>query len=205
MSTAQPLLRNPTPVSIGFYARAGKRLADTVFAITCLVLLLPLMIFIAIGIKLFDPGSIFFRQERVGRHGRLFKFYKFRSMPVGTKNLPSDQVGSLRLTWIGKLLRRTNLDELPQLYNILLGDMSLVGPRPPIPNQFELLELRRANGSIACRPGLTGLAQIRAYDHMPVSEKADLDSQYAARITLGGDLRIILSTFIYLLRPPPLY
>ena len=110
-----------------------------------------------------------------------------------------------RVTRVGRLIRRTNVDELPQLVNILRGDMSIVGPRPPITSQSDLIELRRANGALNCRPGLTGWAQINAFDGMSVVRKAELDGDYAARISLRRDIVIILRTFGYLLKPPPKY
>jgi O-antigen biosynthesis protein WbqP len=165
----------------------------------------PIFILIAMLIAFFDPGPIFFKQERLGKNGIGFLFYKFRSMPVDTGNLPSDKVGRVKLTWIGKLIRRTNLDELPQLLNILKGDMSVVGPRPPIPSQTELIDLRKKNGSLECVPGLTGLAQVKAFDGMTISQKAKYDGEYSKRVTFISDLKIILSTFIYLLKPPPIY
>jgi O-antigen biosynthesis protein WbqP len=126
-------------------------------------------------------------------------------MAVGTGDIPSARAGVLRITRVGRVIRRTNIDELPQLVNILRGDMSLVGPRPALPSQAELLALRGANGAAACRPGLTGLAQIRSYDGMPEPEKARWDGQYAATISLRRDLAIVLGTFRYLARRPPVY
>lgn len=183
----------------------GKRLLDIVIVFMAVVLLGPLMFFIAILIKIFDPGPVLFKQERTGRKGQRFLFYKFRSMPVNTGDIPSDKVGEIQLTRIGKIIRRTNLDELPQLLNILKGDMSVVGPRPPIPNQQELIEFRAKNGSIEIRPGLTGLAQIKSFDGMSVSEKAEFDGAYSSDITFFNDIKIIISTFTYLLKPPPVY
>ncbi len=156
-------------------------------------------------IKSFDPGPVLFKQQRVGCKGINFWFYKFRSMPVTTGDIASDQIGKVKLTWIGKVIRRTNLDELPQLLNILKGDMSVVGPRPPIPNQEELVAIRRRNGALVIRPGLTGLAQINSFDGMSVADKANFDEIYAKRITLLSDLKIIFSTFRYLLKSPPIY
>jgi O-antigen biosynthesis protein WbqP len=126
-------------------------------------------------------------------------------MPVGTKNLPSDQLGKVQLTWFSRFLRRSNLDELPQLFNILKGDMSIVGPRPSIATQTELIAMRHANGALQVRPGLTGLAQVSSYNGMPVPEKAALDGRYASCITLIGDLAIIARTFVYITKPPPVY
>lgn len=187
------------------YQRIGKRLLDLFIVVSATLILLPFMLLLAILIKIFDPGPIIFKQKRVGRGGEVFDFYKFRSMPVNTGDLPSDKVGQLNLTWIGKLIRRTNLDELPQLFNVLKGDMSIVGPRPPIPSQTELTELRRDNGALECRPGLTGLAQVSSFDGMSVPEKAAFDGQYANKVTFWGDMSIILRTFVYLLKPPPVY
>lgn len=187
------------------YQRIGKRLLDLFIVVSATLILLPFMLLLAILIKIFDPGPIIFKQKRVGRGGEVFDFYKFRSMPVNTGDLPSDKLGQLKLTWIGKLIRRTNLDELPQLFNVLKGDMSIVGPRPPIPSQTELTELRRDNGALECRPGLTGLAQVSSFDGMSVPEKAAFDGQYAHKVTFWGDMSIILRTFVYLLKPPPVY
>lgn len=163
------------------------------------------MLTIVLLVKFFDPGPIFFKQYRVGRDGVKFQFYKFRSMPVNTGDIPSDKVGEIELTWIGRFIRRSNLDELPQLLNILKGDMSVVGPRPPIPNQQKLIDIRMKNGSIEFRPGLTGLAQIKSFDGMSVVQKAEYDGLYAKNISFWSDIKIILNTFTYLLKPPPVY
>ena len=187
------------------YQAVGKRIFDIALALVALVLLLPLMLGVAILIKLYDPGPLIFRQIRVGQNRQNFNFYKFRSMPVNTGDIPSDQIGAIKLTWVGRMIRRTNIDELPQLYNVLLGDMSIVGPRPPIASQTELVEYRRQNGALSCRPGLTGLAQVSSFNGMTVAQKAAFDSAYAKSITFIGDLRIILRTFGYLLSPPPVY
>lgn len=187
------------------YAKAFKRLLDILGAGGALILLSPAMLLIALAIKLWDPGPVIFRQFRVGAGGRIFHFYKFRSMPVNTGDIPSDRLGPVRLTWIGRLIRRTNLDELPQLWNIVKGDMSLVGPRPPIPSQEELIELRRANGSLQCRPGLTGWAQVNSFDGMSAAQKAAFDGEYARQVSLTKDLLIIFRTFAYLLKSPPTY
>ncbi|HEV2568120.1 sugar transferase [Sphingomonas sp.] len=190
---------------MGAYAKWGKRTLDVTLALTGLLLLLPFMAAIAIAIRLADPGPVIFRQLRTGRGGRTFEFYKFRSMPVNTGNVPSDQLAGVKLSPVGRFIRRTNLDELPQLINILRGDMSIVGPRPPIPSQTELIELRRRSGALACRPGLTGWAQVNSFDGMSVAEKATLDAAYATQVSLIRDLSIIARTFSYLLKPPPRY
>lgn len=187
------------------YSDFGKRLFDVVFVIIAAICILPLSIVVALLIKLFDSGPIIFCQKRVGFKGKSFVLYKFRSMPVSTGDVPSHQLGSVRITWVGKWIRRTNIDELPQLLNILKGDMSIVGPRPPIPFQTELIERRRQNGALFCRPGLTGLAQISSFDGMSASEKAACDGEYAKSVSLRADLLIIIKTFAYLFKRPPIY
>jgi len=163
------------------------------------------MLTVVILIMVFDRGPVIFKQQRIGRLAEKFWFYKFRSMPINTGDLASDKVGKIELTWVGRVIRRTNLDELPQLLNILKGDMSVVGPRPPIPNQQELIDIRTLNKSIECRPGLTGLAQINSFDGMTVKEKAKFDEEYIQNISLWNDLKIIFGTFFYILKPPPVY
>lgn len=182
-----------------------KRFFDIFIVFVAVVCLSPLMIIIAILIKVVDPGPIIFKHNRVGKNGELFSFFKFRSMPVNTGDLASDKVGQVKLTWVGKMIRRTNIDELPQLLNILKGDMSIVGPRPPIGSQEELLQARKDNGSLFVRPGLTGLAQVNSFDGMTVSEKAAFDGQYVENITFIKDVKIILNTVLYLFKPPPVY
>lgn len=190
---------------MSFYANKGKRALDLFFIFISLVLLSPLLVLVSVLIKIFDPGPIIFKQKRIGFKGELFDFYKFRSMPVNTKDLPSHKIGSLKLTSIGKLIRRTSIDELPQLFNILKGDMSLVGPRPAIPNQKDLISLRSKNNVFSVLPGLTGLAQISSYDGMTNKSKVLFDAKYCSKISLLNDLKIILKTFTYLLKPPPVY
>jgi O-antigen biosynthesis protein WbqP len=187
------------------YRAFGKRIVDIVVAGAALVALAPVMIICAIGAKLSTPGPAIFRQQRIGRWGRPFEFYKFRSMPADTSDIASDQLGAISIRPFGRFLRRTNLDELPQLYNILRGDMSLIGPRPPIPSQADLIAMRRENGALACRPGLTGLAQVNSFDGMTAARKAAYDGEYAKRISLVGDAMIVIRTFCYLTRPPPRY
>lgn len=192
-------------VTGGLYAMIGKRLFDLGSSLLALVVLSPVLLITAGLIRLEDGGPALFRQDRVGRDGRSFAVLKFRSMRVGTANLPSAQGAALPVTRIGRVIRRTNIDELPQLLNILWGDMSVVGPRPPIPSQEALVAHRRGNGALALRPGLTGLAQINSFDGMTDLQKAEWDGRYAARITCLGDLGIIFRTVGYLFRRPPVY
>lgn len=187
------------------YQGIVKRLLDILLAVIALVLLSPIMIVSALAIRLEDRGPIFFIQTRIGRAGKPFRFFKFRSMPVNTGDIPSAQARNIKVTRVGRVIRRTNIDELPQLLNILRGDMSVVGPRPAIPQQEELLRMRSENGAALFRPGLTGAAQVNSYDGMPEDEKAAWDGWYARDVSLGTDLKIILRTFMYLLKPPPAY
>jgi O-antigen biosynthesis protein WbqP len=187
------------------YARLFKPVFDRVGAAVALVALSPVLAAVAVAIRIEDGRPVLFRQERIGAYGTRFTVVKFRSMPTGTAALPSDQASNLSITAVGRLIRRTNLDELPQLWNIIRGNMSFVGPRPALPTQEELVRLRSASGASRCRPGLTGLAQISSYDGMPVSEKAALDQEYARRVTAGRDLGIVIRTFGYLVRRPPVY
>lgn len=182
-----------------------KRLFDIFFTIIALIVLSPIMLLTCLAIKLEDGGSILYVQKRVGKKNKNFKMYKFRSMPENTKSIPSHLAGDIKITKTGKFIRRSNIDELPQLLNILKGDMSIVGPRPAIPSQKELIQLRKMNKAIECVPGLTGLAQINAFDNMPTKTKADYDGLYAKNISLIQDVKIILNTFTYLFKPPPTY
>jgi lipopolysaccharide/colanic/teichoic acid biosynthesis glycosyltransferase len=187
------------------YSSFWKRAFDVLVSAGAIVVLAPLLAGVALAILMEDGGPVLFRQSRVARSGGRFTIFKFRSMAVNSQELPSDRAGSLRVTTVGRMLRRTNIDELPQLFNILRGDMSLVGPRPALPQQVELCRLRDAACASRCRPGLTGLAQVNGYDGMPVKVKATWDNRYAERITWRRDIEIVLRTFVYLLQPPPTY
>jgi O-antigen biosynthesis protein WbqP len=189
----------------GLYKKYIKRLLDISCSCSTIVALSPFLACISFVIKAEDGGPVLFCHDRVGKDGKLFRLYKFRSMPVDTRNLSSDKAQSLKITKIGEFLRRTNIDELPQLINIIKGDMSLVGPRPPIPSQVELCELRRASGVLGCVPGLTGLAQINSYDGMSVFEKVQWDKRYQADISFLKDIKIVIGTLGYLLKKPPVY
>jgi len=188
-----------------WYAAGGKRVVDIALAGMALLVLGPLILLIAVAIRIEDGGPALFRQRRTGRDGQEFTLLKFRSMPVGTADVPSASATALPITRVGRVIRRTNLDELPQLVNILAGDMSVVGPRPALPTQADLIAWRAQSGAWRCRPGLTGLAQVCSYDGMPVSEKAALDGAYAQRLGLLRDLGIIARTVLYVFRRPPVY
>ena len=182
-----------------------KRVGDIALAVLLMLLLAPVYLILALVIKVQDGGPPIFRQKRIGKKGVEFLFYKFRSMPVNTPNVESRETQKLQVTTFGKFIRRTNLDELPQFYNVLKGDMSFIGPRPPISIQTELIDLRRLNGSLNLRPGLTGLAQVNSYDGMSIIEKAKFDGEYASKISLGFELLILFRTILYFTKKPPTY
>jgi O-antigen biosynthesis protein WbqP len=185
------------------YTRIVKPAGDRLIAAIALALLAPLLGILAWLVRREDGGPAFFRQTRPGRDDRPFDLVKFRSMPVGVDQVPSAEAGDLPLTGMGAYLRRWSLDEVPQLINILRGEMSLVGPRPAMPSQHALLEARRRNGASRLRPGLTGWAQVNGTEGMPEEEKAVWDGEYVQRIGPVTDLRIILRTLRFLAKPPP--
>ena len=187
------------------YRKFFKRILDIGMSALGLILLSPVILVVAVLIYLEDGSPVIFRQQRVGKGGSTFEVLKFRSMPVDTGDVESAKAHGLKVTHVGRMIRRTNIDEIPQLINVLKGDMSLVGPRPPLPSQEALCRMREANGALSCAPGLTGLAQVNGYDGMPDSEKAGYDGSYAAGISFVSDARIILRTFGYLKRRPPVY
>ena len=187
------------------YQARGKRLLDIGTAVLGLLITAPIAAVIAVAIRLDDGGPLIFTQERIGRNERHFRIHKFRSMPVSNPNVPSAHADALPITRVGRFLRRSNLDEIPQLVNVLMGTMSLVGPRPALPSQVELIELRRMNVAAGVLPGITGLAQINGYDGMADEVKVGFDGQYSANISFRADIVILLRTLGYLLKPPPRY
>lgn len=180
-----------------FYQRWVKRWLDVLLSLAALlVLLLPLLL-IAVLIPLDSPGPALFRQQRMGRNGKPFTIWKLRSMSVAAPHdVPTCELvdADHYMTRFQRLLRRTSIDELPQLWNILKGDMSIVGPRPVVLTERELLDLRRQNGADRVRPGLTGWAQIHGRDEVDIWEKAALDGEYVRRMSLLFDCRCVLAT-----------
>jgi O-antigen biosynthesis protein WbqP len=174
-----------------------KRIVDVILASCLLVCLAPIYLIIAILIILQDGGPAIFKQMRIGKAGENFKFYKFRSMPLITPNVESMDTKKIQITPFGKFIRRTNLDELPQFYNVLKGDMSFIGPRPPIPKQLDLIDLRKKNCAINLIPGLTGWAQVNSFDGMSVEQKAKFDGEYALKISFLLDCVIQQLSFVY--------
>ena len=176
------------------YARYIKRVVDILLGLIAAVLLMVPMVMIGIIIKIDDPkGKVIFKQTRIGRNGKRFKILKFRTMRSDTpKHLPNNcmtpEEYDKYTTKIGRWLRKTSVDELPQIYNIIKGDMSWVGPRPVIEKEVGLLNARRSAGLEPFRPGLTGWAQINGRNKLTDEEKADFDAQYVGKISLLFDL-----------------
>jgi lipopolysaccharide/colanic/teichoic acid biosynthesis glycosyltransferase len=180
----------------------SKRALDILITVPALIVLSPLMIAIAVWVRRDSPGGALFRQARVGYAGRPFALLKFRSMVVGAERLGAGlavTANDERITRSGALLRRLSLDELPQLWNIIRGDMSLVGPRPTVAWQVEHYSPRQ-RGRLAARPGLTGLAQVSGRNSLPWSERIELDLEYIDNWSLRGDLMILLRTAWVVLR-----
>ncbi|MQT14316.1 sugar transferase [Segnochrobactrum spirostomi] len=171
-----------------------KRLLDIVFSITGLVVGVPVMLVCAVLIRLDSPGNPLFAQIRVGRNGRLFVCYKLRTMRAGTPNVATHEASRASVTRIGQVLRKTKLDELPQLWNVLVGEMSLVGPRPCLPSQVALIEARRARGVLALRPGITGIAQVAGVDMSDPERLAVLDARYVGDHSLVTYFTLLFRT-----------
>jgi len=180
-----------------------KRLFDFILAATLLIIFIPLFLIVAVLIKCDSPGPIFFRQKRVGIHKKNFMIYKFRTMGNNTpKNVPTAKLMSAEqhITNVGKFLRKSSIDELPQLFNIIKGEMSIVGPRPVIPAEEELIQERTELGAYAILPGVTGLAQINGRDSVGIVEKARYDGEYAKKESFLYDVKILMSTIAYVLK-----
>jgi O-antigen biosynthesis protein WbqP len=169
---------------------------DIAGAAAGLVLLSPFLAALAVAVRLDSPGPALHWSRRVGRRNRIFAMPKFRTMRTGAPDVATHLMADPDrwVTPLGRFLRRTSLDELPQLWSVLKGDMSLVGPRPALFNQDDLVALRTEAGVDALRPGLTGWAQINGRDELPIPEKAKLDREYLERMSLGFDLQIIAAT-----------
>ena len=177
--------------------RFFKRAADIVLSALALVVLLIPMLIVALLIAIFDPGKIFFTQKRVGKNGKLFNIYKFRTMRMNApKYMATSDVDDPKkfLTPLGRTLRKWSLDEIPQLINVLKGDMSLVGPRPLIPNEEDIHKMRDRFGVYNIRPGVTGLAQINGRDTISPAEKVRWDVCYLEHFGLIMDLKILFAT-----------
>lgn len=174
-----------------------KRGLDIVFSGIAIIILLPLLVIICIIIKSSSPGPVLFRQKRVGIHKKIFQIYKFRTMRIDTPHdMPTHMLANPEqyITKIGKILRKTSLDELPQLFNILKGDMSIVGPRPALWNQDDLVYERDKYGANDVMPGLTGWAQVNGRDELKIQDKSMLDGEYVERMSFLFDIRCCFLT-----------
>lgn len=180
-----------------------KRVIDFCMALLGLILLSPFLLILVIAIKVDSRGPVLFKQKRVGIHKSHFMILKFRTMRIDTpKDVPTHLLTNPEqyITKVGKFLRKTSLDELPQIFNIIKGDMAIVGPRPALWNQYDLIEERDKYGANDVRPGLTGWAQINGRDELEIPVKAKLDGEYVAKMGPRMDLKCFFGTFISVLR-----
>ena len=179
-----------------------KRIFDLLVALGLMLILAPLFLLVVLAVRLTSNGPVLFRTQRVGKGNKLFTMYKFRTMRTDTPQVAThllkepDQF----LTPIGKLLRRTSIDELPQLINVVLGEMSLVGPLPALFNQDDLIALRTAGGVHEMTPGVTGWAQVNGRDELPIPEKVKLDDWYLKNRSFWLDLKIVGMTVFKVIR-----
>lgn len=179
------------------YEKYVKRIIDIVLSLVGLVLLSPLLLIIALLIKLDSKGPVLFKQKRVAKGKAYFSILKFRTMYADVpKDVPTHLLANpdSKITKVGRFLRKSSLDELPQIWNILVGEMSIIGPRPALWNQYDLIAERDKYGANDVRPGLTGLAQVMGRDELPIPIKAEYDGKYARHITFWGDIKIFFKT-----------
>ena len=185
------------------YLNGLKRVLDFILSLAGLILLSLVLLIIALIIKLTSPGPVFFKQKRVGKNKTYFNILKFRTMRTDTpKDTPTHLLANpdQYITPIGKVLRKTSLDELPQIINILKGDMSIIGPRPALWNQYDLIEERDRYGANDILPGLTGWAQINGRDELEIDVKARLDGEYVERMSFLFDCKCFFGTITSVLK-----
>ena len=185
------------------YSGFLKRALDLSLSLAAVIVLSPVLLVLALWIKCDSRGPVLFKQKRIGLHKKYFYIYKFRSMRTDTPHdMPTHllQNPDSYITHSGFFLRKTSLDELPQIFNILKGEMSIVGPRPALWNQDDLIAERDKYGANDVRPGLTGWAQINGRDELEIDVKAKLDGEYVKKLSFAFDLRCFLGTFMYVLR-----
>ena len=174
-----------------------KRTLDIVLSFLGMIVLSPFFLLLVLAIKLDSKGPVLFKQKRVGLHKKHFYILKFRTMRIDTpKDTPTHLLKNPEqwITKVGKFLRKTSLDELPQIWNIFVGDMSIIGPRPALWNQYDLIEERDRYGANDVLPGLTGWAQIHGRDELPIAKKAELDGYYVQHLSFGLDVRCFFGT-----------
>jgi lipopolysaccharide/colanic/teichoic acid biosynthesis glycosyltransferase len=180
----------------GLYAVRAKRVADLAGSVLALAILSPVFLALAAAIRLETPGPVLYRQERVGFRGRSFELLKFRSMVVGAETMGAGVLVEKvdpRVTRVGRLIRRLSVDELPQIVNVLRGEMSFIGPRPALPYQVAQYD-ERQRGRLAVRPGITGWAQVNGRNSIPWDERIRLDLEYVSRVSPAMDLAILART-----------
>jgi O-antigen biosynthesis protein WbqP len=179
-----------------------KRVFDMLVAVPLLLVLLPLLFTLALLIKVTSKGPVLYWSDRVGRRNRIFRMPKFRSMRTNAPQVATHLLSNpgAYLTPIGSVLRRSSLDELPQLFSVLNGDLSLVGPRPALFNQDDLIALRTESGVHNLAPGITGWAQVNGRDELPIPEKVRLDCEYLRTRTFGLDVKILIMTVLKVVR-----
>ena len=185
------------------YRTFFKRLLDIILSGCAIVILSPLLLIIAVAIKIDDPGPVLFRQKRVGIHKTHFSIMKFRTMKMDTpKDTPTHLLDNPEqyITKVGKFLRKSSLDELPQIFQIFTGKMSIIGPRPALWNQFDLIAERDKYGANDVRPGLTGWAQINGRDELPIDVKARLDGEYVEKLIFFFDCKCFFGTIVSVLK-----
>lgn len=176
-----------------------KRIIDIIFSVLGLIILIPVFLIISIAIKIESKGPIIFKQKRIGKGKKYFTIYKFRTMRSDTpKDIPTHMLKNANgcITKVGNILRKTSLDELPQLVNIFKGDMSIIGPRPALWNQDDLVKERDKYHANDIRPGLTGWAQVNGRDELEIPVKAKFDGEYVEKISFWFDIKIFLKTII---------
>ena len=176
-----------------------KRFLDIIISIAILVILIPFLLIFSIIIKLESKGPVFFKQKRIGKNKSLFTIYKFRTMRTDTpKDMPTHMLKDAKnyITKFGNIMRKTSIDELPQLINIIKGDMSIIGPRPALWNQYDLIEERDKYHANDIRPGLTGWAQINGRDELEIPVKAKYDGEYVKNVSLWFEIKICLKTIV---------
>lgn len=184
------------------YKKFFKKIIDFVASLIGLVLLSPIFLLIAIIVKLDSKGPVFFKQKRVGINKTYFNILKFRTMRTDTPDIPTHLLENpdIFITRSGKILRKTSLDELPQILNILMGQMSIIGPRPALWNQEDLIIERDKRGANKVFPGLTGLAQISGRDELDIIKKAKIDGNYVHSLSFSGDIKIFIGTIMSVLK-----
>ena len=185
------------------YQKYGKRFLDILLSAGGILVLSPVYLLVALAIKIDDPGPVFFRQKRVGIHKTHFNILKFRTMKMETpKDVPTHLLDNPQqyITRVGRILRKTSLDELPQIFQIFTGAMSVIGPRPALWNQYDLIAERDKYGANDVRPGLTGWAQINGRDELPIDVKARLDGEYVKNLSFAFDCKCFFGTIVSVLK-----